>query len=70
MDYLKRSALAHTVLAALYRIEVKDADNTPQPGDRAVVVVNHVSLLNGLPLAASLPGMPTFAIHSRIAQTR
>ena len=41
----------------------------PQPGERAVVVVNHVSFLDGLLLAAFLPGKPTFAIHSRIAQS-
>ena len=61
-------ALIRTVLTALYRIEVKGAQNMPRPGERAVVVVNHVSFLDGLLLAAFLPGKPTFAIHSRIAQ--
>jgi acyl-[acyl-carrier-protein]-phospholipid O-acyltransferase/long-chain-fatty-acid--[acyl-carrier-protein] ligase len=40
----------------------------PQPGERAVVVVNHVSFLDGLLLAAFLPSKPTFAIHTRIAK--
>ena len=61
-------ALIRAVLTTLYRIEVKGAENMPRPGERAVVVVNHVSFLDGLLLAAFLPGKPTFAIHSRIAQ--
>ena len=39
----------------------------PQPGERAVVVVNHVSWLDGLLLAAFLPGKPVFAVHSQVA---
>ena len=39
----------------------------PQPGQRAIVVVNHVSWLDGLLLAAFLPGKPVFAIHSKVA---
>ncbi len=61
-------ALIRGLLVLLYRVEVQEAENMPQPGDRAVVVVNHVSFLDGLLLAAFLPGKPTFAIHSRIAR--
>jgi len=61
-------ALIRGILVLLYRVEVHGRENMPQPGERAVVVVNHVSFLDGLLLAAFLPGKPTFAIHSRIAQ--
>jgi acyl-[acyl-carrier-protein]-phospholipid O-acyltransferase/long-chain-fatty-acid--[acyl-carrier-protein] ligase len=56
------------LLRLLYRVELTGAANMPQPGERAVVVVNHVSFLDGLLLAAFLPGKPTFAVHTRIAQ--
>ena len=62
-------SLVRGVLRALYRVEVHGAENMPQPGERAVVVVNHVSWLDGLLLAAFLPGKPVFAVHSRIVST-
>lgn len=61
-------ALIRGVLQLLYRVEVSGAENMPQPGQPAVVVVNHVSFLDGLLLAAFLPGKPTFAVHTRIAK--
>jgi acyl-[acyl-carrier-protein]-phospholipid O-acyltransferase/long-chain-fatty-acid--[acyl-carrier-protein] ligase len=60
--------LTRATLRLLYRVEVKGEENMPQPGERAVVVVNHVSFLDGLLLAAFLPGKPTFAVHTRIAK--
>ncbi len=56
------------ILRILYRVELTGAENMPAPGERAVVVVNHVSFLDGLLLAAFLPGKPTFAVHTRIAE--
>jgi acyl-[acyl-carrier-protein]-phospholipid O-acyltransferase/long-chain-fatty-acid--[acyl-carrier-protein] ligase len=61
-------ALVKAVLRLLYRVELSGAEHMPQPGEGAVVVVNHVSYLDGLLLAAFLPGRPTFAVHTRIAQ--
>ncbi len=61
-------ALIRGLLVLLYRVDVHGAENMPQPGERAVVVVNHVSFLDGLLLAAFLPGKPTFAVATRIAQ--
>ena len=55
-------------LTTLYRVRVIGAENMPRAGERAVVVVNHVSFLDGLLLATFLPGKPTFAVHTRIAQ--
>ncbi|MGF7149256.1 acyl-[acyl-carrier-protein]-phospholipid O-acyltransferase/long-chain-fatty-acid--[acyl-carrier-protein] ligase [Sphingomonas zeicaulis] len=59
-------SLVRSVLTLLYRVEVTGADNMPAPGERAVVVVNHVSWLDGLLLAAFLPGKPVFAVHSAV----
>ena len=61
-------ALVRAVLKLLYRVEIHGAENMPAPGQGAVVVVNHVSYLDGLLLAVFLPGRPTFAVHTRIAQ--
>ncbi|MET0241378.1 MAG: acyl-[ACP]--phospholipid O-acyltransferase [Sphingobium sp.] len=56
------------LLRLLYRVEVTGGENMPAAGSPAVVVVNHVSFLDGLLLAAFLPGKPTFAVHTRIAR--
>ena len=61
-------ALIRGLLVLLYRVDVHGSENMPQPGERAVVVVNHVSFLDGLLLAAFLPGKPTFAVATRIAK--
>jgi acyl-[acyl-carrier-protein]-phospholipid O-acyltransferase / long-chain-fatty-acid--[acyl-carrier-protein] ligase len=61
-------SLVRGLLRLLYRVEVAGGENMPRPGERAVVVVNHVSFLDALLLAAFLPGKPTFAIHTRIAR--
>ncbi|WP_375282681.1 acyl-[ACP]--phospholipid O-acyltransferase [Sphingobium yanoikuyae] len=61
-------SLFRGLLRLLYRVEVSGAENMPQVGTPAVVVVNHVSFLDGLLLAAFLPGKPTFAVHTRIAK--
>jgi acyl-[acyl-carrier-protein]-phospholipid O-acyltransferase / long-chain-fatty-acid--[acyl-carrier-protein] ligase len=61
-------AVVRAVLKRLYRVELIGGEHMPRPGEGAVVVVNHVSYLDGLLLAAFLPGRPTFAVHTRIAQ--
>lgn len=61
-------SVIRTLLTLLYRVEIKGSENMPRPGERAVVVVNHVSFLDGLLLAAFLPGKPTFAIATSIAK--
>ncbi|HKX79869.1 MAG TPA: acyl-[ACP]--phospholipid O-acyltransferase [Novosphingobium sp.] len=57
------------ILKALYRVEVTGIENMPKPGERAVVVVNHLSFLDGALLGAFLPGKPTFAINTHIARS-
>ncbi|HEY0115877.1 MAG TPA: MFS transporter, partial [Allosphingosinicella sp.] len=61
-------AIVRAALKLLYRVEIAGGEHMPRAGERAVVVVNHVSFLDGLLLAAFLPGKPVFAIHSRIAR--
>ncbi len=61
-------SLFKALLTFLYRVEVIGKDNMPKPGEAAVVVVNHVSFLDGLLLAVFLPGKPTFAVNSQIAK--
>lgn len=61
-------AIVRGLLRLFYRVDVHGAEHMPRPGEPAVVVVNHVSFLDGLLLAAFLPGKPTFAVHTRIAQ--
>ncbi|MCB2099999.1 MAG: MFS transporter, partial [Rhodobacterales bacterium] len=59
-------ALAVRVLRLLYRVKVHGADNLEAAGKRAVIVVNHVSFLDGVLLAAFLPGRPTFAVNTEM----
>ncbi|WP_255326460.1 acyl-[ACP]--phospholipid O-acyltransferase [Sphingobium sp. EM0848] len=61
-------AIVRGMLRLCYRVEVLGSENMPAAGEPAVVVVNHVSFLDGLLLAAFLPGKPTFAVHTRIAK--
>ena len=60
--------LVRFVLRTLYRVRVTGLENMPPPGEPAVVVVNHLSYLDGALLGAFLPGKPTFAINTHIAK--
>ncbi|HEX7968902.1 MAG TPA: acyl-[ACP]--phospholipid O-acyltransferase [Stellaceae bacterium] len=64
--------IAKTLLAALfrfiYRVEVKGIENYAKAGERAVIVANHLSFLDGPLLAAFLPGRPAFAIDTERAK--
>jgi acyl-[acyl-carrier-protein]-phospholipid O-acyltransferase / long-chain-fatty-acid--[acyl-carrier-protein] ligase len=57
------------LLKLLYRVEVQGIENMPKAGERAVVVVNHLSFLDGVLLGAFLPGKPTFAVHTKVARS-
>ena len=61
-------AVLRFVIGTLYRVRLHGAENMPQPGERAVVVVNHVSWLDGLLLAVFLPGKPVFAVHTAVTE--
>ena len=65
-DYLLKSAL-QILFKALYKVEVRGLENIDKEGKRAVIVGNHVSLLDPALLAAFLPGRPMFAVNSHVA---
>lgn len=55
-------------LRLLYRIRVEGLEHLAGVGDKAVIVVNHVSFLDAALMAVVLPGKPTFAINTFIAR--
>ncbi len=55
-------------LSFFYRVEVEGLEHYAQAPGKAVVVVNHVSFLDGPLLMAFLPGKPTFAVNTFIAR--
>jgi len=56
------------LLRLAYKVEVAGLENIAAAGPRAVVVVNHVSFLDAVLMAAFLPGKPTFAINTAVAR--
>lgn len=65
-DYLFKSFL-QGLFKLLYKVEVRGIENFEKAGPRAVIVSNHVSLLDPPLLAAFLPGRPMFAVNSFVA---
>ncbi len=61
-------ALFQAYFRRLHGITVVGLENIPPMHQRAVVVSNHTSLLDGMLLAAFLPGRPTFAVDTFIAR--
>jgi acyl-[acyl-carrier-protein]-phospholipid O-acyltransferase / long-chain-fatty-acid--[acyl-carrier-protein] ligase len=66
-DAIIRAGLK-AVLKLFYRVEVKGLEHYQKAGDRAVIVVNHVSFLDPVLLAAFLPVKPLFAVNTHIAK--
>ncbi len=66
-DYLWKAA-ASTLFSLLYKVEIHGLENYRKAGDKAVIVVNHVSFLDAPLLATLLPGKPTFAIDTQMAR--
>jgi len=65
-DYLFKTFL-QGLFKLLYNVEVRGIENFEKAGKRAVIVGNHVSLLDPPLLAAFLPGRPMFAVNSFVA---
>jgi len=60
-------SITRSLFRLLYRVEVRGLENYRKAGNKAVVVANHTSFLDGALLGAFLPGRLTFAINSHIA---
>lgn len=65
-ELFKTSAAA--ILRILFKVKVRDVENLQKIGDKAVIVANHVSYLDGLLLAAFLPGQLVFAVDTEQAK--
>lgn len=65
-EYLLKS-LMQGLFKLLYKVEVRGTENIKKAGKRALIVGNHVSLLDPPLLAAFLPGRPMFAVNSFVA---
>ena len=59
--------LLRCLLRLLYGVKVSGMEHYHDTGERALIVANHTSLLDGLLLYAWLPETPTFAINTQIA---
>ena len=66
-DLAIKGALAR-LLRLFYRVELRGLANYAAAGERTVIVANHVSFLDAVLLACFLPGRPTFAINSHVAE--
>ena len=53
---------------ALFRVEVRGIENLPAPGTRMLIAPNHVSLIDGPLLHATLPIEASFAVDTGIAK--
>lgn len=62
-DALVRS-LFRSVLKVFFRVDVSGVQNLNKAGSKVLIVANHVSLLDGVLIAAYLPRKITFAIDS------
>ncbi len=62
--------LLRCLLRLLYGVKVSGMEYYHETGERALIVANHTSLLDGLLLYAWLPETPTFSINTRIAANR
>lgn len=54
----------------IYRAEVRGLEHFHAAGERVVIVVNHVSFLDGALLATYLPDKPIFAVNTHMAKQR
>ena len=57
-----------TMLRAMYRMEVKGAENFDRAGPNPIVALNHVSFLDAAVALSLMDKEPVFAIDYQIAQ--
>ena len=56
-------AVLSRVFSIFHRVEVVGLEHLKAAGDKALIVVNHASYLDGVVLAAMLPGRPVYAVN-------
>lgn len=61
-------AVFRTYFRLLHRVTITGLENVPPLHERTVVICNHISLADGVLLAATLPGANTFAVDTTIAR--
>jgi acyl-[acyl-carrier-protein]-phospholipid O-acyltransferase/long-chain-fatty-acid--[acyl-carrier-protein] ligase len=61
--------LLRRVFHLLYRAEIRGLEHYARLGDKAVIIANHTSFLDGLLLVAYLPDTPTMVINTHIARS-
>ncbi|TDR89245.1 acyl-[ACP]--phospholipid O-acyltransferase [Enterovirga rhinocerotis] len=61
-------AVVKSILSFVYDVEVRGEENVAKAGARRIVVANHQSFLDGLVVAAFMPGDPVFAVDTTIAK--
>ena len=59
---------ASLILSLIYRIEVRGMEHLQDAGPRAVIAVNHTSLLDAPLIMSLLADDPVFAVNSQIAE--
>jgi len=60
--------IGRQIFRLFFRVEIIGEENIPKNGEKAVIVANHVSFLDGPLLASFWPGTPSFAINTQIAE--
>lgn len=60
-------SIARSLFRLFYRVEVKGFSNYQKVANKAVIIANHTSYLDGLLLGAFLPHQLSFAINTNIA---
>lgn len=61
-------SILKTVLTFLFKVEVKGLENYDKASEKTLIIANHTSFLDAVLLIVFLPGKPTFAINSFIAE--
>jgi len=61
-------ALFRWYFSALHEVTIKGMENYRAAGNRAVIVVNHLSFADGVFLGAFLPDEPSFAVYTALAR--
>lgn len=60
--------IAHLIATLIFRVEVRGMENLDKAGPRAVIAVNHVSLLDAPLVMSLMTNDPVFAIDSGMAE--